>query len=1452
MLLDDDLKPIIQNQQIYTLLNDNHYSIQYQTIYNISTTTNIGYIQSRIVIDIQLILDTPLKYEQGIQQLFNQQNFSQFYCTSLSLDNQTYICNMDLIAQQQNFIEIVIQLGLNFQIRNLQIYILKCTQNCALCKLQTNQCLKCEDQYKLTQESCRRIYNTNYNITELTYTLNYLGNQYIGYLQFVNQNNLLTISTGDVKNIILDYNTTNKTKEIIIDNNIQIGPFIQNEGIQYYNFNLNIHEPIHIKIDYTIYILYDDDYLLSILYYSINGYEKDIYLSHNFLDGQEDCYTPSYQNCKICKFYNLYYNVTQIDNLKIQGGFPLQLQNVAWALGNIKVTQIQNLKCQYKIHKQSCLKQCPLGTIDDNNVCLDKIQERFVVLHNFKFIKKFDILTNNHFYLEIYQPYFKYENSIYELINRNLQIEIKMKKKLQIYFKLIIIDANVNEQIIVNLFNYSLTFNVTDMKPLINIIGSEELNDYAFEFQNKSFEFQNVKGLSKLQIIRKGCQQEQCSLLISELLIVSPKCTHDCEECNEESSCTIQENIQCPQYYYYSNFECRQCKQNCIKCNYFEQCLECEEGFFLFSGECYQHNKLKYQITRPFKIKLKESIYNSQSILTNCDDEYQIRNVEFCVCQNGYIFNQEYQCIPCREQCLTCIRSINHCQSCRSTENRRLESGQCICQEGYYEQNGNLQCKKCLQKCKQCQYKEFICTECYLSQHRVLNLNDCICQDGYYHDYINDICLQCKKTCKNCKDYDTCIDCDQLQFRILTFQNQCICQQGYFLNNEQCQSCHYTCLECQNSSEFNKCTKCTQDRKRKNIQMDYFECICQDGYYDIGQQQCYDCQLIDNPKIDHYCYTKCGDGIIQWNEECDNGIQIQRDGCHQCKLSQSKCQNEICQICYQKECVLCQDGYYLQSDYSCDKCSPICKTCKINPYNCIICAENNHQCSNCLPDKGYIYLENQCQNICGDGYITLEEECDDGNLIDNDGCNQNCQIEHFFVCGNTCINKPSWNIYISQNKLDKYYSNQRQFHITIQNYESNIEKEQFQLFYLNTQHNCGNLYYTIIKQSKVGFQQFIIKLNLYQSCIDQYLNLLLLNDSKIIYKKQIQILNYFTIQYQFIFDYLLQSFHLLLYAYSIIFMINFIFIQSYQYIEILFLFQIIAYQKHFLILTPKYFETFVQLFSPFQMIIFSQFDLQNNEQTQQKMNQSQIKDNIIRQLILIIILIVTTSILRLLIYILIRIKQNRSHQKIIQKLQKQITYQIVYFINYFNYSLYIWITLNQYSIQILLYIAFITIYHIKIQKYFRKQKSIRFIILLNTIYILILMMMINNQIFQLLLTSLIVGVQLILSIIQKNYFQLKYKLLLGNLWGTHFIYLIFELYTSTVQKYEQFNQILGGILIINYFVILLLYIFDILRNSFIIIKQQYQKFKDRYIVTHQDHQYFDMNIIPSLTQRIQR
>lgn len=88
-------------------------------------------------------------------------------------------------------------------------------------------------------------------------------------------------------------------------------------------------------------------------------------------------------------------------------------------------------------------------------------------------------------------------------------------------------------------------------------------------------------------------------------------------------------------------------------------------------------------------------------------------------------------------------------------------------------------------------------------------------------------------------------------------------------------------------------------------------------------------------------------------------------------------------------CNRCEIGYVL------DPVTP--NTCMIQPctdLNCMVCQSGQPNiCITCV--NGYGVGDNGwCYTICGDAYLAGWEACDDGNLIQNDGCSNMCFIEN--------------------------------------------------------------------------------------------------------------------------------------------------------------------------------------------------------------------------------------------------------------------------------------------------------------------------------------------------------------------------------------------------------------------------------------------------------------------------
>lgn len=137
----------------------------------------------------------------------------------------------------------------------------------------------------------------------------------------------------------------------------------------------------------------------------------------------------------------------------------------------------------------------------------------------------------------------------------------------------------------------------------------------------------------------------------------------------------------------------------------------------------------------------------------------------------------------------------------------------------------------------------------------------------------------------------------------------------------------------------------------------------------------------------------CGDGVIDPEEDCDDGNATIMDGCSGCRVDPLY----TC-VGQPSECHTCGDGFR-NADEQCDdgelldQNSPGCE-------NCVI--QDGWEC---FPGQGQFDL---CGPVCGDGLwfdtsipgvtIGFAEGCDDGNLTDGDGCDGNCNVEDGWVC----------------------------------------------------------------------------------------------------------------------------------------------------------------------------------------------------------------------------------------------------------------------------------------------------------------------------------------------------------------------------------------------------------------------------------------------------------------------
>ncbi|CAD8057334.1 unnamed protein product [Paramecium sonneborni] len=479
-------------------------------------------------------------------------------------------------------------------------------------------------------------------------------------------------------------------------------------------------------------------------------------------------------------------------------------------------------------------------------------------------------------------------------------------------------------------------------------------NYYLNQNQNKCIEQCNDN-----IIIGSEICEDMNSLLYDGCYNCQLSCQSSC------SNCTINGCLSCFQGYQLVGIHCKPIcgdkliviQEDCDDGNLipFDGCHFCKYScsqhcHTCYNGQCImcQHNYIRYnglcvqtiQFNQIFKI-YSHSINLDQFIQNKPSNAFY----EFC----KEVINDI--CIVCQE-----FYSLNVISNCQSQCGDNIISGYEQCEDSITQ--NNIVCNECQLVCSDnCIYCQFgICLQC---------------GEGYYLKLINNIC----EPIKQCTDIGLYYDIENnLCFDICgdgIKSKQELCDDDNDDPYDGCYKCQYSCLP--------NCPLCIQG-----------QCVddgntCNEGYY------------FDTQKAE--CYNICGDGILSLpDEDCDNGtlFNIQDDQCQNCKIICAK----SCQVCnLNNQCISCKKNYELLDG----KCYPKDfnqHLCKID--NCDYCEDT--QCITCSIGFTYHIIQNECQPICGDGIIIDKEQCDDGNLINGDGCDQNCQPSQDSQCvNNQCV-----------------------------------------------------------------------------------------------------------------------------------------------------------------------------------------------------------------------------------------------------------------------------------------------------------------------------------------------------------------------------------------------------------------------------------------------------------------
>jgi cysteine-rich repeat protein len=92
---------------------------------------------------------------------------------------------------------------------------------------------------------------------------------------------------------------------------------------------------------------------------------------------------------------------------------------------------------------------------------------------------------------------------------------------------------------------------------------------------------------------------------------------------------------------------------------------------------------------------------------------------------------------------------------------------------------------------------------------------------------------------------------------------------------------------------------------------------------------------------------------------------------------------------------------------ACYDCDPSCLTCQgMSRFDCVTCRPahkfNENTCLTCKDQPGMAEHPDPmypgCIEICGDGFNFGMVQCDDGNLVNGDGCDSKCFVEKGWAC----------------------------------------------------------------------------------------------------------------------------------------------------------------------------------------------------------------------------------------------------------------------------------------------------------------------------------------------------------------------------------------------------------------------------------------------------------------------
>jgi len=191
------------------------------------------------------------------------------------------------------------------------------------------------------------------------------------------------------------------------------------------------------------------------------------------------------------------------------------------------------------------------------------------------------------------------------------------------------------------------------------------------------------------------------------------------------------------------------------------------------------------------------------------------------------------------------------------------------------------------------------------------------------------------------------------------------------------------------------------DCNTADLQNIHWETKCAVGYYcDAVRFGALGCNIGADAAVQHlHCnmdpdkyvleLAKCGDGVIDPGESCDDGNNVSCDGCRaDCSAVETGCGDGF--VCGTEQCD------FGPANVNGGACELNCTLPRCG--NGIV--DTLEQCDDANLTNGDTCDNNCTIPACGNGIVDPLETCDDGNKTDGDGCDSNCTATG---CGNGIV-----------------------------------------------------------------------------------------------------------------------------------------------------------------------------------------------------------------------------------------------------------------------------------------------------------------------------------------------------------------------------------------------------------------------------------------------------------------